>query len=392
MAHAPFYRRRRTPTVAQLASGAYTAYSAYKDASDAVELASSAYQYLTGSNPAQNSPTEKKSIGVKKMTGSTMPGGAKVQLKGASRFKQATAVKCPDGTWKWAKPGKGRPRKVHKMPKAVAKEIKEIKSTINSNLSHYTYKTGATTTIKPTQGAVTYLELSPASVTNLQGALAYTEFFDPSNPATPITVNMASPLFQQNINVDSVYNRCHIRNNYQIPCKVKVYLCKPKGDSAITPATTFSDGVNNQVINGSTASLDLYPTEIDLVNKIWSMKVLKSITLNPGQEFTVSHTEKDIKYDPSLFDSVADAYQKRFKSFTFFVRVQGCLGHDTTTPFYAGITEAGVDCEILRVYKVSYEAGIACKPKLYISDSRPAIATPVIANKPVSDNQAYSVA
>jgi len=277
-------------------------------------------------------------------------------------------------------------------PKSLKSQVKHLSKMIKSDQAYHLYKSYSASNVTATTGA-THIWYPVVSATNLEASMANLRYYDPSVPGTLTTANASTGTYSRQVHFKNVYGSLEIANNYQIPCKVKVYLVKPKSDTNISPITYYTNGITDQVISGGNADTPgLYLTDIDVFRNQYSARVIKDITLDAGSACSVSYSVSGIDYDPSMYDSHTLDFQPKFKSFGFVIRTEGCLGHDNSAD-EQGLLRAEVDVIQLNKFSIVYDAGVNLND-IYVSDTRVVsfTNTPVICNKPVADNQAYSTA
>lgn len=274
--------------------------------------------------------------------------------------------------------------------KALAKKVIKLTKAVKADQAYHTRKEYTAVDLATTDGTMNQTFVASIPISSFESAVGNLRFFNPSVPGTLTVADASSGTYSRDIHFSSVYSGIEIRNNYMVPAKVKVYLAVPKQDTNISPLTYYSDGITDQVVaGGSATSPCLTPNEIDLVKESWSIKLLKNKELPPGKSFKVSHTVNDINYDPAMYDTHALAYQKKYKSFGFIVRIEGVLGHDTVAD-QQGIVKCAVDIQATKVWKITYDAG-ANLNDIYISDSRTSTFTTsgVTGVQPFIDNITY---
>jgi len=169
---------------------------------------------------------------------------------------------------------------------------------------------------------------------------------------------------QRSVWFESVYGNLQIKNSCEVPVNVKVYLVKPKNDSAVSIQDDYIDNAGSVVanavalVNPWTNPL-LHPSDIPELMNAWSMKVLKTQKLEPGEYFKVGHGEKNITYD-----NAADTtnYQKVLKSFCLYVRLEPAENtiHHMPTPnqTVVGYGTMRVDVIYTLYCKVKYDGGM----------------------------------
>lgn len=192
------------------------------------------------------------------------------------------------------------------------------------------------------------------------------------------------------LRISKVFSKCVVRNNYQTPCMVEFYLCVPKEDTSIAPATAFTNGLTDQDNPSSTSPL-MYLTDSDQFNRLWKIQNSVRKELAPGQECKLSYSHGPFMYDPSYTDSHPFDYQRKFAAHVYVIRCMGVIGHDTTLTEY-GFLPAGVDIYRDLTVKVEYDNGGPSLNDFVVLDNSDTFTNGgVVSNRPVVDNQSYSV-
>lgn len=221
-----------------------------------------------------------------------------------------------------------------------------------------------------------------------EAILGQLRFFNPAVPGTLTTASGASGTYYREYLFKSVSTVHTARNNYQTPCRCTLYVCTPREDTSVAPATAFSNGLAD-VSNGSATSTCVSLRDSDEFNDLWIITKQKSMVLNPGQSMTISHGFKNMLYSPATYDSHSLSYQRRFKCFTILCRVEGIVAHDSATT-EVGLLNAGVDLIWRTSYKVQYDAGGDIN-YMYISEGVDSFTNgPLVSSYPVADNINYS--
>ena len=224
----------------------------------------------------------------------------------------------------------------------------------------------------------------------VENVLENLRYYDPSTPGTLITANFNTGTYQRSVHFKSVTQSMLLRNNYQSDVKVKVYLCTPKKDTNQGPSAAWTAGIaDNPATIATTALLNQYPTDFQVFNDLWKVKVAVNTTLAPGESAKASHTAKDFEYDPAVVDSHALTYQRKYKSFAWLLVVSGVPSHDSALS-QIGLAQAGIDYVMNRTCIVSYDAGVNIK---FVVPQN-TLDTPtngfIQSHQPVPDNIAYS--
>lgn len=211
------------------------------------------------------------------------------------------------------------------------------------------------------------------------------------NPATNLIINQdaGAGTYQREITA-SMYTKLTLRNNYQVPCNIRVYLCLPKDDTSLGPVVLYQNGIADQGGISHTSTL-AYPSDSEMLKEMWSLKCTKR-TLQPGQEMSLSHFKAPFQYDFSKTDTHALSYQKRYNGYSWLIRITGVLGHDTVTTNEQGILASGIDLVEDVVFKYFYDAGKDLR-FIKVADNAAGFSNSgVCSSKPIADNQIYSVA
>lgn len=286
-----------------------------------------------------------------------------------------------------------RPRRgyVPRKKKTLKKQVKELKRYAEADMGTHIYRHKGTTIRSSAVGFMNLTSLTGVNNSAIESAMAGLRYYDPASPATLVTAAAASGTYQKEFLVKRQYSKYLAVNNYQVPAMVTLYVCVPKSDTSLSPQTTFTNGLAD-VGNPTSSSPLVYLTDSPQFNDLWRIAKSKKAVLQPGESMMVSYSCKEYMYDPSLVDSHSEAYQSRFGAHTLTVRIEGVLGHDSAAAEY-GTLQASVDVQEDRVFEIHYAAGADIKT-VVINDVSDTSFTNggVVSNKPVSDNQSYSVA
>jgi len=306
--------------------------------------------------------------------------GSAVPIKGKRQRRKPRRTHC-----------KGVKGKAGKEICQIKKAIKALKFSENASLGRMTYRKLQSFRVISADNLQAVSSDGGNDTTQMETTLANLKYYDPANPGTLVTAAATTGTYQRNFLFKSITSKLVLRNNYQSDATVKIYLCKAKDDTDISPSTAWSTGIATSGNVSSITQLNQYPTDNDLFNDLYSVKVAGTYVLSPGQSCSVSHTEKDIEYDPATVDNHNLLYQKEYKAFKWMTVVSGVLSHDVSADDQ-GIAQAGVDGLVYTTHVVSYDAGVNLTfVHNVISLDTPATSF-VQSHQPIADNQAYSVA
>lgn len=291
---------------------------------------------------------------------------------------------------RYAKGRKTRMIKSTRKRKSIRGELVAIKRSIKSDQAKHTHRQMETGQVSATENTCTYLALDGAiTATQLESVCANLRYFDPGAPTTLATASAVAGTYSRSVHFDSVYSKCTVRNNYQVPLKLTIMSFVPKNDTGISPTFFYSNGITDQTISGSATQPLSYITDIDLVNDNWKVLRSKTLTLQPAGEAYLTYAGKAFDYDPSNYDTHSLNYQKKYRAHIWVIRIEGALAHDTTLN-QIGLIECSLDYRVDNVFKISYDAGTTLNDYSYSMNADTFTNGPTVSNKPVSDNQVYS--
>lgn len=397
MAH-PLYPRLRFPTPLEVATGALAVQEAYDKTRRVAEVigdvGSTVMSYTKRPLSKQDQRKVNRRLGTiqRHLRGGGRTSRLNRRKKNILVDKGMPTPKQKKALVRYAKNIKTtKPRR----KPSLTKQVKAIKKTLKADQARHTFKISEAGPLSASVAKCNHRAFSLGTISNLQTAMAGFRYYDPSNPANPITSDASTGTYSRHVHCLGITYSITARNNYQVPCKYKIYQVTPKADTSIDAITYFTNGITDQVQTTLTKD-DTLPqihlTEIDAFMSQWKVKLLKSGILEAGRQVSATFKTKAFEFDPSVFDTHNLEYQTKYGSGLFIVRVEGVIGHDTTVADYTTL-QAGIDLEGTRIYKFVYDGG-ANFNDIYVTDSRDASFTNagVVSNKAVSDNQSYSVA
>lgn len=280
--------------------------------------------------------------------------------------------------------------------KKLSKQVKEIKKSLKSDQGRQTIRQRDILQAGANTNQVVFTGGGSVRTTDLEAVMSSLRYYNPAVPGTLTTADASTGTYTRQVHFESITTACKVRNNYQIPCNVKLYLCTPKQDTNITPESFYSSAVTDQTIGPlAVTSPMLWMSDMDLVRNNWNLKLMKSKLLQPGQELSASKSFPCFDYDPSNTDTHSLAFQKKYRASRWIIWLQGPLGHDISAAQVSDL-RCQVDAEFIRKFVITYDAGVNVNDYRVIDNASSSFTNNgglgVVANKPVSDNQSYSVA
>lgn len=321
-----------------------------------------------------------------KIFGSNIMPTAKSTRKSLKYTKRRTSR----GTTSRKRKGR-RGRKTKKT--SLKKQVRQIKQQLSADSAKHLFKAINKYNVSCAVNQCNYSEIPISTATYIEAYMANLRYYDPAVPGTLVTASAATGSYQREVHFKNIRSMIEVINNYQVPCRVKVYLLKPKGDTSVVPTTYYNNSAADQVIGGAATitTKGLFPTELNAFKAQWSIKCVKDVYLDAGARVIASHNTGAFKYDPSLFDTHALEYQPKFKTASWLIRIEGAYSHDTAAAERTtGLAQ--VDIDERAQASIEYDAGINLDD-IYISNAHSASFTNggVVTNKPIADNQSYSV-
>lgn len=305
-----------------------------------------------------------------------------IYRKGKAAYKAATKVKTN------TIPIAVAPRPVFRKKKTLKKTVAELKRLSDADTGTYIkrerYSFIHTSSVNQSNHQIYTGWLH----TDTEAVIDNLKYFDPATPGTFTTTDFNAGTNQKEILVDSVYSKLTLKNNAQIPGRVTVYTLKPKTDTSISPTTAITNGLAD-IGNPTSTSQLIYATDSDQFTDLWKICATRSKIVMPGREISISHSEKNYRYDPAYFDAQTSTYSKKGRCFMFLVRVEGVMAHDSSAS-EVGFAQASFDVILERKSVIKYNAGAQIK-WLEILDSVSTFTNgAVVSSMPVADNIPYS--
>jgi hypothetical protein len=154
----------------------------------------------------------------------------------------------------------------------------------------------------------------------------------------------------------------HIRNNDLVDSKISAYEFLCTDNTAKTVPAVFEYEVDQiEAQNISVSNAMMWAPELvtkKLIN--WTRLRHQSVILKPGQSISISVKPGKGWFDTHNQNKLSSAAYVRSLSKTLLLRIEGCLGHDTTNKNLVGKLKCAVDYELVckekfRVYESNYQ-------------------------------------
>lgn len=270
--------------------------------------------------------------------------------------------------------------------KDLKKKVKNIAKSLENDRALHVHRVRTTFDLDAAQNAI-IMNATTYGISALETAMANLRYFDPGTNAL-VTAAPSTGTYHRDIHVKSIVYSIEACNNYQVPCKLTLYACRPKFDTSISPMTYFTDGLTDQGAPTATSQL-VHLTDSEMFKEAWNIEKSKSIVLRPGRSCKLTHTIPNFEYDFSLADTHTSSFQKRYNGFAWVQRVEGVLGHDSAAD-EQGFLPASADFVLNVKYVFAYDAGKDLSD-ISISDSADNFTNGgLVSSYPVADNIGYS--
>lgn len=326
----------------------------------------------------QYSGPSKRSKGPTTASTGTYKGGSRQVKKGHRRMARrgnrgGGALRKPRFTSTRGKRRGGKRR--HHKPKGYIVSTKQVKkwnraavnALIDISTMHWQERSVNQSICGLNESSFNIESLAGFGLAGLRDAIDQRKIQNDAAVAVNLTQNVTTQEASNKIKC-KVASSAHWCNNFAVPFWADVYCFVPAVDHNITPATAFTNGMEDLgLVDGdggpSVTSHFAYPTSSPVLRQIWKIASHKRVCLAPGESLTLGY-HRSFTYDNSVQDAHISVYQTKLGAHVFGVRLEGCFGHATADPTQLGTGTASCDWYVDRHVEVKYDAGGA-KYKTY---------------------------
>lgn len=289
--------------------------------------------------------------------------------------------------------GKRARRKKLQLPrqmKGIKKQVRELRRLANSDMGVHVHRFRRTDHLTTVNNEQAHKQETACASTKIENVLAELLYYDPSNPSILIKSDGSTGTYHRDYFFTKVTSRIVCRNNYQVPVRLSLFSCVPKADTSINPNTAFVNGlVDVGDVPGNSPLAYLHDSQ--LFNDLWRIRASKKIVLQPGQQCVMNWTSKPFQYDPSLLDSHNFSYQPVFQAMAWQIFINGVIGHDSVDILAQATLAAGIDYMVDSIFTVKYPAGVDLRQMSIDDGSATFTNLALVTNKPVAENQSFSL-
>lgn len=283
-----------------------------------------------------------------------------------------------------------RRRRRYAPKKSLKSQVKQLTKQVNALDSLHIYRNRSAYEALCSVNQSTHTGSQIGSITDFETGLTDLRYYDPANPGTLVTAAGGTGTFTRDFRMN-MYGSLRVKNNYQVPVKITMYLCRVKNDTSLTALTCFTDGLTDSGAPSSTSTL-VYLSDSELFKDLYKIEKTKSKLLKPGNHMFLAGNTGWVDYSPSISDSHNLDFQKSLKSFAILIRIEGDIAHDSSAD-QQGLAAGGVDVVKDVTIKTKYNSGGASLKTIVVSSTGlSSFTNGAVQSQVVVDNQAYSVA
>lgn len=192
------------------------------------------------------------------------------------------------------------------------------------------------------------------------------------------------------------YMSVTLRNNFNYPVNLDMNWLRASSFTDVGPSTTFSNRLNNYVVNTSQAQVtdaqdSMMYTWSDISTKKWKRLSRKVFRLDPAMQKTVVFKYKRSSMSLSDTIDISDAYGMNF-SHVLMVRQYGVPAHGTFADAQStnnGISDTAVDVIIKNHIKYQLVGGIESRKSEY-SETLDALTNPEITVMSIDEKSEFA--
>lgn len=321
-----------------------------------------------------------------------MRGFSRLRKKRRYSSRTRTSVRTNSGGKRKAGP-KRRRRTLRSTRVSLKKRVRTLEQKTKTNTSYIDFRQLSANTTRSAFNTQAWQELYITNA-DIENCMDQTRFYDATTNAF-INNDVEGFSAMRSYFVSVYFLSVKIRNNYQVPVRVRVHYLRCTEDTNNGIAAIHAAEAADNVLNYSALTDPLIDvgTMAPKMYQTWKpIKKVSSAVLQPGEEMICAINTKPFNYDPSIIDETGQTYNKSTKDCGIYFNVKGVVSHDSAAAEYT-ITAAGVDYQVFKRVKLHYNSGGAAYRHIYISNTMNATVTNglVVSSKPVADNLTYSV-
>jgi hypothetical protein len=212
------------------------------------------------------------------------------------------------------------------------------------------------------------------------------------DPGTGSVVGVnANGALSNPILIKNAWARVEFRNNWSMPVRLDVYVCKCRNNTNNTPDLSLTNHDDDIQLSGTGNSYQeaatnvvVFPTDLPVFNQKWKIIDHQKSHMQAGDEFQVSWSDKNIKFDPELSEGAATTYIRG--DVYLLIRLQGVVAHDKDITANIGYGDGALDIVRHRRYQVQFD-GVFNVPQMETQSTLAAMTTPVVQGPQVDETE-----
>lgn len=252
----------------------------------------------------------------------------------------------------------------------MQKQLMNLQKKVSNNEGTLIYKNRQVDrTIASAINQCNYQNVTAFDRTLIETVIANLRYFNPAVPGTFTTVDFTSGSQYKSVQIKA-YSKILLRNNYQVPVNVHLYMVFPRKDTSIASKTSIENGLTDVGLTSGELNPLIYPSDSPHFVDLWRVAKKKTVFLQPGAECMMSNPRVPwFTYDPSYSDSHSLSYQSKWFAHQYLIRVEGVPGHDSAVSTEYAELQGGVDSIQDTIVTVRYPAGADIKYIITNSDA-----------------------
>lgn len=173
-------------------------------------------------------------------------------------------------------------------PSRIWRAFKNLKREVENDTGTFLYKYRATGNLGTNAKAINHLGIVGNTITTIEASIDNLPVFNPALPDTYTFVDFTSGTQQKEVRLRT-FTKLLIKNNYNAPVKVTIYLCYPKADTSISTTGAMTNGLTDVGSGlGITTSM-IFPKHSPQFNDLWRIKKTESKVLEGGSVMTMNN-------------------------------------------------------------------------------------------------------
>jgi len=240
--------------------------------------------------------------------------------------------------------------------KQAAKKIQKLETRVAESETTLDYRSRAVTTVTKGSNTRNYESAHYYGANTLAAVMGALPVYDAAtNTFTDRSFSVATN--SKTVLIPKIENTLEMKNNYDVPIKVCVYIIVPKTDTSTDPAVTMSAGLADVGITAAQSTLWKI-RDAPKFNSAWTIKRSVCRILKPGGTMVVNNSVYNVKWDPTSNDTLT--FQRKFKNFAFMCTFEACvneIAHDTTNG-NVGYIKGAVDRVFTQRFICKYDGGV----------------------------------